>query len=259
MKKFISILLALCLLIPAAWAEAGEATPAASDTPTASATIESVATQAPAESGLGAAVLPSPEEVSALESAPSESPEAAGAEAPEPTEPAPEATESAEPAPDATEAGEPEATEAPEDAEAEASPAPQAGGAFTLWFEEGFGLSLPEGWVSYPVDAADAESGLRYALGDGKGERYLYIQVSDTELTDVEALSAAVEATSGLSKTGSLSFGGVEFISFLDTARNASCCATLWSGDLLMFIFTPQSDLDYMLDASRMMETFTHQ
>ena len=241
MKKFISILLALCLLIPAAWAEAGEATPAASDTPTASATIESVATQAPAESGLGAAVLPSPEEVSALEAAPSESPEAAG------------------PAPDATNIAEPEATEAPEDAEAEASPAPQAGGAFTLWFEEGFGLSLPEGWVSYPVDAADAESGLRYALGDGKGERYLYIQVSDTELTDVEALSAAVEATSGLSKTGSLSFGGVEFISFLDTARNASCCATLWSGDLLMFIFTPQSDLDYMLDASRMMETFTHQ
>ena len=38
-------------------------------------------------------------------------------------------------------------------------------------FDEGFSLDLPEGWVSYPI--SDPE--IRYALGDGSGERYLYI------------------------------------------------------------------------------------
>jgi len=166
-------------------------------------------TEAPAEGdGLGSALLPSPEEVSA-EVAESEAPAAASE-------------------------------------------------SFVLWFDEGFGLSLPEGWVCYDVNAEDAKAGIRYALGDATGARYLYIQLTDSRYEDIEALTQAVDAAQNLMKSGRLTFGGLEFVSFIDQDRNASCCATVWGENLLVFIFTPQNDLDYMLDASRMMETFIH-
>lgn len=128
---------------------------------------------------------------------------------------------------------------------------------FTLWFEEGFSLSLPEGWVSYAVNAEDATKGIRYALGDGQGDHFLYIQLVPTDIGDSAALERAVEASPDCSKTGNLSFNGASFVTFIDSARNASCCATLLNSRLLTFIFTPQSDSDYMLTVSRLMATFT--
>lgn len=162
----------------------------------------------------------------------------------------PEATESADAAQDA------DLLPSPEEVTDAAADAQEPSPSYVVWFEEGFGLSLPEGWVRYEISDADAEAGVRYALGDGSGENFLYIQLTPTELSSFGALSRAVDARPDYAKTGSLTFGGVEFVTFIDGDRNASCCATLWDRNLLAFIFTPQSDLDYMLVVSKVMETF---
>lgn len=162
------------------------------------------------------------------------------------------APEAALPDPDAVQDA--EAVQAAEaDPNADAAP----GDAFTLWFEEGFGLSVPEGWVSYPVAEEDAAAGVRYALGDGKGENFLYIQAQPTLLEDVGALSERIEADERLSRTGDLVFGGTPFVAFIDEARGVSGCATLWRGELVIFLFTPQSDSAFMMTATELMETFT--
>lgn len=128
---------------------------------------------------------------------------------------------------------------------------------FALWFQEGFSLRLPEGWMSYSVDETDAAAGIRYALGDGHQDHFLYIQFTPTEIADISALEKAVELNAALNKTGMLTFGGVEFITYIDTDRSASCCSALWNGELLTLIFVPQGDADYMLTASKLMESFT--
>ncbi len=149
----------------------------------------------------------------------------------------------------------PEEVEALE-AEAEEAPAEAADAPVELWFDAGFALTLPGNWVSYEVADADKTSGLEYALGDGSGERYLYIYLTPTTLKDIDAVSGAVEADAALSRTGSLSFDGADFVSFIDAAQNASCCATRWSDSLLTFCFTPQDEPDFMLTATQIMESF---
>ena len=149
----------------------------------------------------------------------------------------------------------PEEVEALE-AEAEEAPAEAADAPVELWFDAGFALTLPGNWVSYEVADADKTSGLEYALGDGSGERYLYIYLTPTTLEDFDAVSGAVEADAALSRTGSLSFDGADFVSFIDASQNASCCATLWSDSLLTFCFTPQDEPDFMLTATQIMESF---
>lgn len=230
---------------------------------------------ATAENEAGNSKLPAPEEVAELESA-----EAAEGEAAEPTD-APEETAAPEETGEAAETdpvtesdltAEAEPTEAPwqvlvtdnpDDIEVpeemiypdDDSNAPAKTN--QVWFEEGFSLFLPDGWVSYAVSEEDKANGIRYALGDGTGERNLYIQVTPTTLTSMEALAGAVENTEGLSKTGDLNFGDADFVAFIDSRQNASCCATLFNGQQMLFMFTPQTDSDFMLVASRMMESFT--
>lgn len=130
---------------------------------------------------------------------------------------------------------------------------------FTLWFEEGFSLDIPEGWVSYAVPQEDAADGIRYALGDGLGERYLYIRTEKTEITDFEGLRAAIEAREDCSKPNELSLNGQPFASFVLRNANTSGCATLYDGQLLTFLFTPQSDQEYMLLLARIMASFSAQ
>ena len=125
-----------------------------------------------------------------------------------------------------------------------------------LWFEEGFGLTLPAGWVSYPVSEADQAAGMRYALGDGTGEHFLFIQLTPTALRDADELIEAVDAGETHTKRGTLTFNGTRFITFIDSEANASCCSTLWGDKLLILMFTPQTDPDFMLAASKVMETF---
>ena len=190
----------------------------------------------------------------------------AWAEETEASDPAPQAEETAVPEMDgeaALEQAEAPAAEAGENVSDEiALPAPEevearTAGPVELWFEEGFGLTLPVGWVSYPVSEADQASGVRYALGDGSGERFLFIQLTPTGLHNMAELSEAVDAGEAFSKRGALTFNGTEFTTFIDSAANTSCCATLWGNQLLMFMFTPQSNAGFMLTAPQIMETFT--
>ena len=125
------------------------------------------------------------------------------------------------------------------------------GAAFTLRFDEGFSLRLPAGWVSYPAEGA----GVRYALGDGTGGRYLYILAQDAPFEDFDALQAAV-AEGGREPTGALDMKGQPFAAFIAPDLNASGCATLLGGELITFLFTPQSDSEYMLAAAQIMDSF---
>lgn len=128
---------------------------------------------------------------------------------------------------------------------------------FRLWFEEGFGLTLPAGWVSYPVDDEAVGKGLRYILGDGEGACYLYIQAQSAAGMDMEAVSGLIEKDAEKEKTGDLSFGGQSFEAFIDSTRDLSGCSTVLNGELLSFLFKPQSDTAYMMTATGIMESFT--
>ena len=120
---------------------------------------------------------------------------------------------------------------------------------FTLRFDEGFALSLPKGWVSYPA----GEGPIRYALGAGDGARFLYILVQPTQIGDFDAMRAAIEANPDCGKTSPLDLNGNEFAAFIAPRLNASGCATLLNGNLVTLLFTPQDDSDYMLLAAEIM------
>ena len=120
---------------------------------------------------------------------------------------------------------------------------------FTLRFDEGFTLSLPEGWVSYPA----GEGPIRYALGAGDGARFLYILVQPTQIVDFDAMRTAIEANPDCGKTSPLDLNGRSFAAFIMSGQNASGCATLLDGKLLVFLFTPQDNSDYMLTAAEIM------
>ena len=122
---------------------------------------------------------------------------------------------------------------------------------FTLRFPEGFSLSLPSGWVSYPVDDAT----IRYALGDGAG-RYMYILAQPSPCDSYEAVRAAIDAREDLGKTSPLEMNGQPFAAFIVPGLNASGCATLLGDELVTFLFTPQDDSQFMLDAARIMASY---
>ena len=122
---------------------------------------------------------------------------------------------------------------------------------FALRFDEGFSLSLPEGWVSYPV-RGDA---IRYALGDGK-DRYLYILAQDTDLREYGELQAAIEGRGDCGKTSPLDLNGQPFAAFIASRLNASGCSTLLNGEIITFLFTPQDDSEYMLTVAEIMASF---
>ena len=122
---------------------------------------------------------------------------------------------------------------------------------FTLRFAEGFSLSLPAGWVSYPMGDAT----IRYALGDGAG-RYMYILAQPSPYESFEAVRAAIDARDDLGKTSPLDLNGQPFAAFIVPELNASGCATLMGEELVTFLFTPQDDSDYMLDAAQIMASY---
>ena len=122
---------------------------------------------------------------------------------------------------------------------------------FTLRFDEGFSLALPEGWLSYPA----GEGGIRYALGDGEG-RYLYVLAQKVDFETFEQLQLAIEARGDCGKTSELDLNGQPFAAFINAGLNASGCATLMNGEMLTFLFTPQDDSDYMLTVAEIMASF---
>jgi hypothetical protein len=120
---------------------------------------------------------------------------------------------------------------------------------FDLRFDEGFTLSLPEGWVSYPP----GEGPMRYILGAGDGARYLYILIQSAPVEDFEAMRAAIEANADCGRTSPLDLNGRTFAAFIAPRLNASGCATLADGKVVTFLFAPQDDSDFMLTAAGIM------
>ncbi len=251
MKKWIAILLAAAMMMGlGALAQDGAESAAATDAsklpaPEVVASMEGAADDADAESDEAAAGTEEEAPAATEAEAPAEAAEADG-------EPAQTTNATEIPEAEATPEPDAEPTEQPETEPTEA-PAPET---CAVWFEEGFGLSLPGDWLSYPVSDADRAAGIRYALGDSAGANMLYIQFKPTRMADTDALAEAVESTDGLDKTGTLTFGGTDFVTFIDSRQNASCCATLWGDELAVFVFTPQTDSDFMLTASQLMESF---
>ena len=127
----------------------------------------------------------------------------------------------------------------------------EGGDAFTLRFAEGFSLTLPAGWVRYPV----VDETIRYALGDGAG-RYMYVLAQEAAFDGFEAMRAAIDARDDLGKTSPLDLGGQPFAAFIVPGLNASGCATLLNGEMLTFLFTPQDDSEYMLTVAQIMASY---
>ena len=120
---------------------------------------------------------------------------------------------------------------------------------FTLRFDEGFTLSLPEGWVSYPA----GEGPIRYTLGSGDGTRFLYILIQPTRIDSFDALRAAIEANGVCDSISPLELNGRAFAAFIAPALNASGCATFRDGQLITLLFTPRDDSEFMLEAAKIM------
>ena len=130
--------------------------------------------------------------------------------------------------------------------------APAEGGeAFALRFAEGFSLTLPAGWVSYPLE----DGTIRYALGDGAGH-YMYVLAQAAAFDSVDDLRAAIDARADLGKASPLDLNGQPFAAFIAPELNASGCATLLGGELVTFLFTPQDDSEFMLTAAQIMASY---
>lgn len=127
---------------------------------------------------------------------------------------------------------------------------------FTLWFEEGFSLDLPEGWVAYPADEESKDNDIRYILGNGEATRYMYILYRPTTFADMAELGITIATDDRYEKTGDLVFDGYSFIAFALPGQDVSGCMTLHEGNLLIFAYNPQSDSEYMMLAASIMDTF---
>ena len=139
--------------------------------------------------------------------------------------------------------------------DAETEPAADEG--VQVWFEEGFGLTLPSDWVGYPVSEDAAEKGIRYVVGDPEREQYMYVMARPTGIADMEALTAMIDNDADLEKTSVLDLGDAPFVTFIDREKDVSGCATLWRGEIVSFLFTPQSSSDLIMTATQIMESFT--
>ena len=127
----------------------------------------------------------------------------------------------------------------------------------TLAFEDGFSLELPADWLHYEVSDEMARSGVLYCLSDAAAERWLYIQSWTTDCADIDALCALIRETSQPQTSGVYEFNGTQFVVYDLTEGDVSCCAALLDDRVLNFVFTPQSDSDFMVIAARIIGTFT--
>ena len=127
----------------------------------------------------------------------------------------------------------------------------------TLAFEDGFSLELPADWLHYEVSDEMAQSGVLYCLSDAAAERWLYIQSWSTDCADIDAFCALIQETAQPQTSGVYEFNGTQFVVYDLTDEDVSCCAALLNDRVLNFVFTPQSDSDFMVIAARIIGTFT--
>ena len=126
----------------------------------------------------------------------------------------------------------------------------------SLGFEDGFALDLPADWKYYPLTKEMADMGVIYCLSDAAAEHWLYIQSWKSDCTDMDQLLNVISAASDPGNSGIREFNGVEFIIYNLAAENVSCCAAMVGDRVLNFVFTPQSDMDFMAKAVQIIGTF---
>jgi hypothetical protein len=73
------------------------------------------------------------------------------------------------------------------------------------------------------------------------------------DIDSPEAMRAAIENSGQCGKTSPLELNGKDFAAFIAPELNASGCATIHNGQLIVFLFTPRDDSDYMLVAAEIM------
>lgn len=173
------------------------------------------------------------------------------------TEPTPTVEAAAENVSGAIAPAEVVTSSAPEATQAAAEEPDAAQSAVTLAFEDGFSLELPADWLHYEVSDEMAQSGVLYCLSDAAGERWLYIQSWTTDCADIHALCALIQQTAQPQTSGVYEFNGTQFVVYDLTEGDVSCCAALLGDRVLNFVFTPQSDSDFMVIAARIIGTFT--
>lgn len=151
----------------------------------------------------------------------------------------------------------PESSAAPElTASVAPSPTPDAG-LVRMGFEDGFALVLPEGWRYYPLDEAMAAQGVVYCLSDAEAQNWLYIQRWDSDCADMNALKALIDRSTEPQTSGVYNFNGQDFVVYDLAEGDLSCCAALWRDSIINFVFTPQSDADFMAVAAQVMDSFS--
>ena len=173
------------------------------------------------------------------------------------TEPTPTVEAAAENVSGAIAPAEVVTSSAPEATQAATEEPDAAQDAVTLAFEDGFSLELPADWLHYEVSDEMAQSGVLYCLSDAAAERWLYIQSWTTDCADIHALCALIQQTAQPQTSGVYEFNGTQFVVYDLTEGNVSCCAALLGDRVLNFVFTPQSDSDFMVIAARIIGTFT--
>lgn len=219
--------------------------------------------------GCASLAEPTPEvqetlEIIAVEVAPvsSRTPQPSATATPKPTAKAtagstPEASSTPDAASGESEVSAP--SDAPDEAEASPTPsaAPAATGPVTLAFEDGFTLEFPEGWLYHEISDEMAGVGVYYALSDATGACQLYIQSWLSDCADMNALKELIDRTTHPQTSGVYSFNGTDFVVYDLSTGDVSCCAALKDGRVLNFVFTPQSDPDFMLTAAQIMSSYT--
>ena len=173
------------------------------------------------------------------------------------TEPTPTVEAAAENVSGAIAPAEVVTSSAPEATQAATEEPDAAQDAVTLAFEDGFSLELPADWLHYEVSDEMAQSGVLYCLSDAAANRWLYIQSWSTDCADIDALCALIRETAQPQTSGVYEFNGTQFVVYDLTDEDVSCCAALLNDRVLNFVFTPQSDSDFMVIAARIIGTFT--
>lgn len=123
-------------------------------------------------------------------------------------------------------------------------------------FQDGFSLEIPDGWLQYDLSPEMAQQGVLYCLSDAEARHFLYIQLWNSECEDLDELDALIDAIVNPDTSGVYSFGGTDFIVYDLPEGNVSCCAALVGTNVYNFVFSPQSDGDFMVTAARMMSSF---
>ena len=172
------------------------------------------------------------------------------------TEPTPTVEAAAENVSGAIAPAEVVTSSAPEATQAATEEPDAAQDAVTLAFEDGFSLELPADWLHYEVSDEMAQSGVLYCLSDAAANRWLYIQSWITDCADIDALCALIRETAQPQTSGVYEFNGTQFVVYDLTDEDVSCCAALLNDRVLNFVFTPQSDSDFMVIAAQIIGTF---